>query len=199
MTHLASCSKLTSLTVFECPQLIGLRNLSSVVNLELFYSSATDLSMLAQCKNLKILRISGCKKLISLVGINSCIGLINIQIESCPKLKDISPLQGCTSLTSFATESSPLINIKGLSGCTSLINVDIYSVSNRDYTFLQKLPCISNITINGTTLGYIDWDFDREINWDIKKRVLVLQYTCIYTSITTLTLYTNNLIYFLKI
>ena len=108
----------------------GLTHLSLSINLLSSGKNASSLKTLVgmeNCRELQELNINGCAKLIDVEGINGCQKLKSIELSGAKRLENLNGLKGLKSLKTInINDAESLDNLDGFKGCDSLeeINID---------------------------------------------------------------------------
>src|SRR5207249_2725165 len=102
ISPLVNCHKLRYLKLDKCHNLIsleGVENCSNLIDLSCTETGISSIESLRECMMLTNLDLARCKKLYSLSPLINHINLVVLHIYPHNKLKDMSVLKTCSSLT----------------------------------------------------------------------------------------------------
>ncbi|KAG1674830.1 hypothetical protein FOA52_015217 [Chlamydomonas sp. UWO 241] len=181
LVPLTSLSALTSLsmpsryvngaTLRDMP----LQVLKQLEELDLSFTNPPDLGPLTACSSLKVLRMkhskavqdlspltafannltrlvaSGCSCLEDISPLGASVKLVDLDLEDCMGIRDLSALPGCTNLTRLTVSGCrSLEDITPLGACISLLDLDLSKcVGIRDLSALQTCSQLKDLDIEG--------------------------------------------------
>lgn len=139
-TGIQTLSLLSSLTQIEELSLIDneylmtmdtLANMAGLKGLEIEGDHIENLSYLKNCKNLEKLTIRD-TSIKSITFLTDLVNLKELTLESNRQVKDGSPVSGCTGLVRLSVDETSMDVPPNLSGCTSLISLNLVGADSLD-------------------------------------------------------------------
>ena len=135
-----------------CGKVTGLGGLDRSDRLQDVHLQNTYLADLSCLQGLKLeqVRLDDNRRLTSLHGLEGMRTLKYLNIENSPRIRDISALEGCSSLTDFHAGGDwmdYLTDVSVLGTLPRLQNIGLYGVSVNDLNFLQDLSIKKNINL----------------------------------------------------
>ena len=135
-----------------CGKVTGLGGLDRSDRLQEVHLQDTYLADLSCLQGLKLeqVRLDDNRRLTSLHGLEGMRTLKYLNIENSPRIRDISALEGCSSLTDFHAGGDwmdYLTDVSVLGTLPRLQNIGLYGVSVNDLNFLQDLSIKKNINL----------------------------------------------------
>ena len=110
----------------------------------------TDLSFLNRLPNLRCFRIH-CNPIVSLDGIEALSQLIEVQIQTCPKITDISVLFDLPTLERINVRGLPITSVAGIERLPRLFDL---SIANTQITDLSPLSGIDTSYVDTEHRGF---------------------------------------------
>ena len=158
LSPLAACEKLRCVT--GNPQCTGLDGLghASMRELALWQMEPLrDISALAACTGLKLLRMNGLQNLTDISALAACASLTELRLEDCERLSSADGLQGCTSLNSLCFDLAPqLNNLSALSNMGKLHSLELNQTGVRDISGLQNAKALTSLHLHDTPVNTLD-------------------------------------------
>lgn len=133
-----------NLTSYPFENLIPLQQLASLKSLQLTSTKLQTLNGINHLKNLQLLDLYSCPKLISLESLNALKSLEEIEIESCKRIEKLDEIEGLENLRKFLlTNCGDIQSITPLKNCLHLKKIFIGAntkITDGDFSPLLELP-----------------------------------------------------------
>ena len=138
---------MSSAPVSQLPELAALRGL---VELELRYTNCSDLGPIAALRNLRVLDLSCCERIVDLSPLSRLKHLERLHLFGCPRVNDLSPLKGLSKLHELDLTGTAVIDLAPLGSLHSLRTLNLGGTRVQDLAPLTSLVGLTDLLVYGT-------------------------------------------------